>query len=813
LCSRERLAWHKKKINNLPQSPPNIVKRKKPLETIDSLFADDNSPSVIILSGDPGTGKTELSKWYAFERQHQYHHIWFVQAEDWVSAYRRLALEWKLFTDEEIASKDIQEVVTGVHSEFSKTRLFGEKQSLIIFDNVPTEFFSLALQGRLPRNTDIIATSRDPEYTWSERIKHVLNLSDQKYTITLDEGVKILEQWIQPEHFDQTAAEKIVKKFNCLPVPIAQAGCFLKKSTNVPIQDYLSLFETNKKEILAQGRLPSMTSAAYFDIGVTLIMVIDSLEPKPREILKWCAYLPAKNIPLNLLEKLCGCSSLEFNKLLLKLGNLVTLDKKKEKLSIHDLYQEILCDEFSNEKETLLSSLTTFALEFKDFLQSTPRKAIAIYKQGLKGLPSRETNPSSAFWSNCIGVSYLNVGKPQKAFSYFIQCLATDLKFNILNRYSSIILMCNFADCSINLGFFQQALDLYLTTISLTKSCAFHKKQELYIQNLCLRGLGSAYAHLGKYREAIEVLKASLKTNESQETEPDLTNIATLITIGKCYIELGAIDQAENIYQKAIALTSRSDLENSFPTALILSNLGVCHTRRGEHKLALEFFKTAANIVATIPGKYNPNNAIFLNNVATAYQRMGEHKQALQYASKAIEDLKNVKSDVRPIKAAALNTLGLCLIGLEKREEAKSTLEKALEMRLVVYGEDHPLTAVVLNSFGTLYQSQEMDEKAIKYYKKALKIRESNLGFLHPDTAQTLESLCFCQNRSQQATNSARDLGQVYVARLTSFGETHHLTNETTTLIQKWANQMRAGKEDLEKTVNNSTTNHESAHR
>ena len=212
-----------KKINHIPTSASHSVLRKAPIEQIRKLFStlQADHPLVAIV-GDPASGKTELSKQYAKEYKGDYHHIWFVQVENWKKTYQNLAQELKLFSEKELANiggiekVDIDLLIAKVHRAFGYS---DRKKSLIIFDNAPEGFVENQLKEQLPIRTDIIITSRSSN--WEPKV----NLSSEKNCLlTLKEGVQLLRSWIEEERFDSAEAEKIIRRFNYSPVPIAQAG-------------------------------------------------------------------------------------------------------------------------------------------------------------------------------------------------------------------------------------------------------------------------------------------------------------------------------------------------------------------------------------------------------------------------------------------------------------------------------------------------------------------------------------------------------------------------------------------------------------
>ena len=401
-----------KKTNNIPEAASHCIERKEALERIKTLFSSlKGDHPIVAIVGDPASGKTELCKQYAQKHKEDYHHIWFVQIENWQKEYQNMALNRKLFSDKEIKTAggiseiNIDLIISKVHNSFSHA---GRKKSLIIFENAPEGFIVDKLKGQLPKQTDILVTSRSTHW------ESTLNLSTE-CRLTLEEGLHILRKWIGDERFDPIEAEKIVRRFAYSPVPIAQAGSYLFK-TKEPINEYLPLFERNKQETLKQGTL-----SGNIDIVVSLKIAINEVkkvEPEAEKLLYCCALLPAKNIPKDLLVKLFNSDRNKLNRCLLLLDSLLLRDP--EKVSIHDLFQEIIEEEAKTQEKHLLLELGKACDGFEDFLMINPKKAIPILKGRLEGDKTVISNKEKARKIQyLLGSCYLKLDDIEKSLHYF----------------------------------------------------------------------------------------------------------------------------------------------------------------------------------------------------------------------------------------------------------------------------------------------------------------------------------------------------------------------------------------------------------
>src|SRR3990167_1116398 len=578
--TRNRLGI-KKKINRIPISAPHYVLRKAPIEKIRNLFssAKEDHPIVAIV-GDPASGKTELSKQYAREYKNAYHHIWFVQVETWEKAYRNLAMEWRLFTDQEIALMggiekiDMVRIINEVHRSFT---YLGRKKSLIVFENAPKGFIINQLQGQLPTRTDILVTSRSSDW------ETTLNLSsDKNCQLTLDEGFEILRKWIEDEQWNITDAKNIITRFNYSPVPIAQAGSYLCKSRE-KMGKYLPLFEQNKQEILKGGMLEG-----DIDIVVSLKMAMDQVEPEARELLHYCAFLPAKNIPREFLEKLFD--PIKLNKHIRTLDTLILADTTT--VSIHDLFQEIIEGQISSQKRGLLSDLGKASDGFEKFLLEHPRKALPIFQQSLvdheQGISPDEIKIASI--SNFLGMVCRSLGDYHTSLEYDKKSLEI---------------------CKRVLG------------------------KEHPDTAMSYNSIGMSLWALGRREEALKYHKKSLEIREKVlgKEHPD-----TAMSYNIIGVSLGALGRREEAleYQKKSLEIREKVLGKEHPnTAMSYNNIGLSLGALERHEEALKYHKKSLEIREKVLGKEHPDTAMSYNSIGVSLWNLGHYEEALGYFKKA----------------------------------------------------------------------------------------------------------------------------------------------------------------------------------
>jgi len=139
-------------------------------------------------------------------------------------------------------------------------------------------------------------------------------------------------------------------------------------------------------------------------------------EPEALKLLYYCAFLPAKNIPREFLEKLF--EAINLNKYISALDTLILADTTT--VSIHDLFQEIIEGQISSQKKVLLSNLGKASDGFEEFLLEHPKKALPIFQQNLEDYEQR-TSPDEekiASISNYLGMVCGSLGDYHASLIY-----------------------------------------------------------------------------------------------------------------------------------------------------------------------------------------------------------------------------------------------------------------------------------------------------------------------------------------------------------------------------------------------------------
>jgi tetratricopeptide (TPR) repeat protein len=204
-----------------------------------------------------------------------------------------------------------------------------------------------------------------------------------------------------------------------------------------------------------------------------------------------------------------------------------------------------------------------------------------------------------------------------------------------------------------------------------------------------LRKLGRREDALAASQEAVEIYR-HLAQQRSDAFRPDLAT--SLNNLGISLSELGRRKDALGVTQEAVEISQQLALQNpdAFLPSLALSftNLGLGFSGLGRQEDALDATEKAVEsyrqLVQKEPGVFLPYLAVILNNLGNVLSELGRQQNALAAAQEAVELYRQLARK-RPDTflsdlAASLNNLGSAFSELGRHKEALEATQEAVEI-------------------------------------------------------------------------------------------------------------------------------------
>lgn len=186
----------------------------------------------------------------------------------------------------------------------------------------------------------------------------------------------------------------------------------------------------------------------------------------------------------------------------------------------------------------------------------------------------------------------------------------------------------------IDLGMYANALDYTMRAVAI---CENAPNGDPAIMADAYHNVGAAYTAMGNYAIALEYQEKALELYKALD-KPDKTRIASAYcTLGNTYKILGDSAKALERYTSALDLGPEA-LPLEHPDLItIYRNIGAAHSDLGHHDRALEYGLKALDIQKKVLPPHHPDLALSCSNLAGSCYRMKQYEKALEYARQALQ--------------------------------------------------------------------------------------------------------------------------------------------------------------------------------
>ncbi|HJT56441.1 MAG TPA: tetratricopeptide repeat protein [Ktedonobacteraceae bacterium] len=604
------------------------------------------------LYGLGGVGKTQTAAEYAYRYNGEYTHvIWVLAAtrDTLIADFVKLA---ELLDLREKDQQDQQQIVTAV-----KRWLEAHEGWLLILDNADDlrqahEFLPPSHKGH------VLFTTR-------AQASGAIAASIEVEQFGLHDGALLLLRWIkrlnvnasldEAQPADRTAAERIVKEMDGLPLAIVQAGAYIEE-TGCNLEDYLSLYAAHHKDLLAR---PSRLLLDYpKTVATTWALSFEQVKQESAaaaDLLCLCAFLAPDAIPEEMLTR--GAAELgpvlgavvgdtfKLNEALevLRRYSLVRRNADTHMLSIHRLVQTVHRDSMDQETQRTWAErtvrtisaafpeidygtgenhqyylqyylphiqecatlITQYKLHFAEAAQLLYRAGIFLYFHGF--YPQSQSLHQQAL---TIREQVLGVDNPTIAES-----------LNALAMHSRLQ------------GNYEQAEELHRQALAIRKK-TLRPDDPAVAESL--NNLGVLYRNQGKYEQAEPLLEKALSIYEQTLGSEHPNTMYSFINLAKLYAKQGKYEQAERLLQQALTNSERVFKTEHPLIAQPLNLLARLSFEQGNNERAEILWKQSLAILEKTLGLEHPATAERLNDLAEFYYGQGRYIEAESFCQRAL---------------------------------------------------------------------------------------------------------------------------------------------------------------------------------
>ena len=253
--------------------------------------------------------------------------------------------------------------------------------------------------------------------------------------------------------------------------------------------------------------------------------------------------------------------------------------------------------------------------------------------------------------------------------------------------------------------------------------------------------LGIVHKELGELKKAKDYYDRALAIR-LEKLGPEHIHVATSYNnLGNVHKELSELKQAKDYYDRALAIRLEKLGTEDVHVASSYNNLGIVHKELGDLKQAKYYYDRALAIRLKKLGPEHVDVATAYNNLGNVFSDLGDLKQAKCCYNRALTILLEELGPEHVDVASSYNNLGIVHKKLGDLKQAKVYYDRALAIRLEKFGADHVHVTTSYNNLGIVHKDLGELKQAKDYYDRALAIRLEKLGPEHVHVASSYNNL------------------------------------------------------------------------
>ena len=287
--------------------------------------------------------------------------------------------------------------------------------------------------------------------------------------------------------------------------------------------------------------------------------------------------------------------------------------------------------------------------------------------------------------------------------------------------------------CQMHCEFHVAKINLeYSLTIDLEKLGPEHVDVATSYQNLA-----AIYQHLGDFEQARDYQQRALEI-QLDKFGPGHVHVATSYYIlASIYQDLDDFEQAKEYQQRALEIELEKLGPEHVDVATSYQNLASISRDLGDCEQAKEYQQRALEIQLDKLGPEDVAVATSYYTLASIYRALGDFDKAMEYQQLALEIQLDKLGPEHVYVATSYHHVSLIYLDLGELEQAKEYGQRALEIQLDKLGPEHVYVTRSYYVLALIYKALGDFEQAKEYQQRALEIQLDKLGPEHVDVAKS----------------------------------------------------------------------------
>jgi len=239
----------------------------------------------------------------------------------------------------------------------------------------------------------------------------------------------------------------------------------------------------------------------------------------------------------------------------------------------------------------------------------------------------------------------------------------------------------------------------------------------------CYSNLATVHHTLGDLEKAKEYQERAL-TIRLEKLGPDHLHVATYYSnLAAVHHTLGDLEKAKEYHKRALTIRLEKLGPDHLDVATSYNNLALVHRTLGDLEKAKEYYERAIAISLEKLGSDHLDLTTYYNNLGEVHRTLGDLEKAKEYYERALTiRLEKLGPDHLDV-ATSYNNLALVHRTLGGLEKAKEYYDRAIAISLEKLGPDHLYVATCYNNLAVVHHDLGDLEKANEYHERALAIR------------------------------------------------------------------------------------------
>jgi len=254
----------------------------------------------------------------------------------------------------------------------------------------------------------------------------------------------------------------------------------------------------------------------------------------------------------------------------------------------------------------------------------------------------------------------------------------------------------------------QQAAKYYLQEIVL------HKEMNDRTYYKILSRLGSTYAQMGNFHDAIQIFRETL--TEATRERDSIAMAVNHRNLGCAYESLGLMSKA--LYEHKRAVNIRKNLNDAYEYAGSLIDIAAINRKQGAHETAIHYLSKALVVYQSLdrPFDLSVTNRI----LGDSHMMIGDTSEAVYHYSEGLLQAQSVNA--KSLIASSCYALGMFYSAAQQYEKSLEYFGKAYNVQIDL--EEELSTANTLISMGEVYLSMDNLKKSLEYIWEGVMLAE-----------------------------------------------------------------------------------------